>query len=235
MSHFSGVSSMAKILLIEDDANIAHLLRVQLMQRGHVVDVCHHGQEALKFFDDALYELFLIDRMLPGLNGVQLCQHLRSGPLHKLTPIIFLTALSRPEDIVEGLNAGADDYITKPYDINVLEARIVSVVRRHQLLSPKEKVIQVGTIRLDQNSHQVFVKDEEIHLTNSEYRILSFLLQNGRRVLSRAELVQFVQGERIHVTERTIDTHIAALRKKIKTASHLIETIRGVGYRVNCD
>lgn len=226
---------MAKILLIEDDANIAHLLRLQLVQRGHLVEVEHNGAQAFERLKIDNFEVFLIDRMLPGLSGIQLCQRIRTLTQYHHTPIIFITALTRTEDIVEGLNAGADDYITKPYDIDVLAARLTSVCRRHQLISPTNRKIMIGDLSLDLEAHQVKVGEEEIHLTNSEYRILSFLLQNGRRVLSREELVSFVQGEKIHVTERTIDTHIASLRKKLKGASALIETIRGVGYRVSCE
>lgn len=226
---------MAKILLIEDDANIAHLLSLQLKQRGHQVDLEGDGSKAYLRLQHDMYDLFLIDRMLPGLDGVTLCRKIRNLEQYHNSPIIFVTALSRSDDVVEGLHAGADDYITKPYDIDVLEARMLSVLRRYQILANSKKVFSVGDLLLDCEKHLVQVEGETIHLTNSEYRILVCLMQNGRKVLSRESIVTYVQGEKIHVTERTIDTHIASLRKKLKSASSLIETIRGVGYRVTCE
>ncbi len=226
---------MAKILLIEDDANIAHLLRLQLQQRGHQVEVEHDGKKALDRLQELSFELFLIDRMIPGIDGIELCKRIRQLDHYHNTPIIFVTALSRSEDIVHGLNAGADDYITKPYDIEVLEARLLSVWRRYLVLTAATRRFSLGPLELDLDTHQAKVAGEELHLTNTEYRILSYLIQNGRKVLSREAIVGFVQGEKIYVTERTIDTHIASLRKKLKSASSLIETIRGVGYRISCE
>lgn len=226
---------MAKILLIEDDANIAHLLRLQLQQRGHQVEVEHDGKKALDRLQELSFELFLIDRMIPGIDGIELCKRIRQLAHYHNTPIIFVTALSHSEDIVHGLNAGADDYITKPYDIEVLEARLLSVWRRYLVLTSTTRRFSLGPLELDLDTHQAKVAGEELHLTNTEYRILSYLIQNGRKVLSREAIVGFVQGEKIYVTERTIDTHIASLRKKLKSASSLIETIRGVGYRISCE
>lgn len=222
-----------KVLLVEDDSDIGHLLKLQLELKKFDVDLTENGDTAFQMATEGDYQLYIIDRMLPGLSGSELCQKLRSDSRHQNAPIIFVTALSRPEEVIEGLDAGADDYVTKPFDINVLIARVNSVLRRYRILDENPSIVEIEGIKLDFDQHKVWFRDEELPLTNSEYKILSLLFKNVRKVLSRRELVDYVQGEKVHVTERTIDTHVAAIRKKLKGAAPVIETIRGVGYRID--
>ncbi|MCK5883960.1 MAG: response regulator transcription factor [Bacteriovoracaceae bacterium] len=222
-----------KVLLVEDDSDIGHLIKLQLELKKFDVDLTENGDTALEMAGVTDYQLFIIDRMLPGLSGSELCKKLRQDSRHGKSPIIFVTALSRPEEVIEGLDSGADDYVTKPFDTNVLIARVHSVLRRYSIYAKSSSAVEVNSIKLDFDQHKVWLEDEELSLTNSEYKILSLLFKNLRKVLSRRELVDYVQGEKVHVTERTIDTHVAAIRKKLKGASSVIETIRGVGYRID--
>ncbi len=222
-----------KVLLVEDDSDIGHLLKLQLEIKGFSVDLYENGNDAFEASKSGDYQLFIIDRMLPGISGGELCKRLRTDNKHLKAPIIFVTALSHPEQVIEGLDAGADDYVTKPFDTNVLIARINSVLRRYRLLEEDNNLLVIGDIKVDFEQHKVWKGSEELLLTNSEYKIISLLFKNAKKVLSRRELVDYVQGEKVHVTERTIDTHVAAIRKKLGSSSAMIETIRGVGYRID--
>ena len=222
-----------RILIVEDEEDIRELIKLQLELQNYNVDEASCAQEALNKIQNHSYDLILIDRMLPDMSGLTLCQKLRNMTEYKRTPILMVTALSEPQNIIEGLDAGADDYITKPFDISVLHARVRAQLRK---VLPEEKgtdgVFKIHTLLIDEKRCRVKLAGEEIILTNTEFQILFHLAKKPGIVQTRENLLNSIVGPGIHVTNRTIDTHIAGLRKKLKDNSALIETIRGVGYRL---
>lgn len=220
-----------KILVIEDDNDIRELIRLQLQLQNYQTFVAPTGEEAKKLYNEHHFDLFIVDRMLPDTNGITICKELRASSMAASTPILFVTALAEPQNIIEGLDAGADDYITKPFDINILHARVRAQLRR---TGPKVErdVLAFGDLTIDIKKCRVKVKSEEVSLTNTEFQILATLAQGPGIVHTRESLISKILGGDVHVTNRTIDTHIAGMRKKIKSCSKLIETIRGVGYRL---
>lgn len=232
----------ANILIVEDESDISDILSLQLKNKGHEVTVIADGSEALEYIQnsDAQTDLYILDRMLPGTSGLEICKFLRMFKKTKSKPILMLTAMTRPEDIVDGLDAGADDYVTKPFDTNILLARVRALLRRAETLRAQEEgkettIFTVNKLKVDTNQCKAWIEERELDLTLSEYKLLvSFLKQPGK-VLTRNQLVEFIQDGPVHVTDRTIDTHIFGLRKKLKDYSKLVETIRGIGYRVAAD
>lgn len=233
---------MSLLFLVEDEDHIREILEIQLKKAGHETLAFDDGQKAL----DALQndpnavkaELFILDRMLPGASGADLCRFIRMYKATKHKPILMLTALSKPEDIIEGLDAGADDYITKPFEYTVLQARVRALLRRGEISKiaeqapAKTSVLEIGDIKLDEVQCKVWLAGKEAELTLSEYKLLLTFMRNAGRVFTRNQLVEAIQDGPVHVTDRTIDTHIFGLRKKMGEHASLIETIRGVGYRV---
>tara|TARA_R110002049_G_scaffold103388_6_gene249666 strand:- start:284 stop:997 length:714 start_codon:yes stop_codon:yes gene_type:complete len=233
---------MAKIILVEDEDHICDILNFQLSKVGHEVEIYKNGQEAIEAIQSKdpqnQPDLFLLDRMLPGANGVDICKFLKLYKPTNLKPILFLTALSKTEDIVEGLDAGADDYLTKPFETQILLARVRSLLRRSTALSNNSPTtvnnqrLTNGAITLDVEQCKVWIDQVEVELTLSEFKLLQTFMKNSGRAFSRNQLVESIQDGPVHVTDRTIDTHIFGLRKKLGDHANLIETIRGVGYRV---
>jgi two-component system, OmpR family, phosphate regulon response regulator PhoB len=229
----------AKILIVEDEKDISDILSVQLKNKGHEVKVIADGTEALEYIQGQNDEidLFILDRMLPGTTGSEICKFLRMFKQTKELPILMLTAMTRPEDIVEGLDAGADDYVMKPFDTTILMARLRALLRRSETLQKPDQekdlgIYKVNSLCVDTNQCKAWIEDRELDLTLSEYKLLVAFLKQPGKVLTRNQLVDFIQDGPVHVTDRTIDTHIFGLRKKLKEYSKLIETIRGIGYRV---
>ena len=173
--------------------------------------------------------------MLPSVNGLEICKFIRLYNTTKTTPILMLTALSSPEQIVEGLDAGADDYMTKPFDHAILNARVRSLLRRRQFSNRTEEnknILRHKELVLDMDQCKVWIDNQILELTLSEYKILCCFLLSPGKVLTRNQLVEYIQDGPVHVTDRTIDTHIFGLRKKLGEYAAIIETIRGIGYRV---
>ncbi|MEI8347447.1 MAG: response regulator transcription factor [Pseudomonadota bacterium] len=232
--------STVNILIVEDEKDISDLVAQQLQAKGYTTLVIPNGTEALQYIQDpanSAPDLLVLDRMLPGNSGVEVCKFLRIFKTTKHVPILMLTALTQPEQIVEGLDAGADDYITKPFDMNVLLARVRALIRRSEVLktalpNDNSATMQLRDIKIDTNQCKVWASDVELELTLSEYKILCAFLKQPGKVLTRNQLVEFIQDGPVHVTDRTIDTHIFGLRKKLGAHANLIETIRGIGYRV---
>lgn len=229
------------ILLVEDEIHIAEMMKQQLEINGYKVHLIFNGQEALNYIQDSNQvmniDLYILDRMLPGANGIEICKFLRLYKQTKLSPILMVTAMTKPEQIIEGLDAGADDYITKPFDMNIFQARVKSLLRRGEILNqttPKESghVFTLLELKLDTNQCKAWIENRELELTLSEYKLLVSFMQQPGKVFTRNQLVEFIQDGPVHVTDRTIDTHIFGLRKKLGDYSKFIETIRGVGYRV---
>ena len=235
------------ILLVEDEKDIADALELQLTNSSYKVTVINDGRKALDFiqcYGDGPTEdggppisLYLLDRMLPHVSGMEICRFLRLYAPTKYHPILLVTALTGPEQIIEGLDAGADDYITKPFDISILMARVRALLRRYQKINLesstfKDNILTLQNIKINTEQCKTWNGDEEVDLTLSEYKILLIFLQQPGKVMTRNQLVESVQDGPVFVTHRTIDTHIFGLRKKLKDSAQLIETVRGIGYRV---
>jgi DNA-binding response OmpR family regulator len=220
---------MNTILIIEDDADIAFLVKTQLELAGYLAITCHDGDKAIEWITKKPFDLYIVDRLLPGKNGLEICRYLRQQSELKEKPIILLTALDQNEDIIQGLDAGADDYITKPFEMNILLARVRAMLRR--LNKPNTDKITFENLEIIPSKFEVKIHQEKVHLTATEWQILSTLMKRPGHVYTREELINKIQGPQVHVTERTMDTHIAGLRKKLGDYSSIIETIRGFGYR----
>lgn len=222
------------ILVIEDEQDIRDLISFQLKSEGHEVLVCDSVDKAITVVERTeTIDLFIIDWMLPGvMSGLEFTKKLRAQKKYTEPPIIMVTALTQPDNIVSALDAGADDYITKPFDLNVLQARVRVQLRS---LEKDEKsnddLLDFGSLKIEVSKCKVIVEKEEVQLTSTEFKILSMLALKPGHVFTREQFINNIQGENIFVTGRTIDTHIAGLRKKIGAAANMIETIRGIGYR----
>lgn len=238
-----------KVLIIEDEKDIRDLLVFNLQQRGFEVASAAAGEDGLLMLKDTAYDVVLLDWMLPGVTGIQVAKVARGMENGKNIGILMLTAKSEPENIVEGLDAGADDYMVKPFDNDILWARVNALMRRRKRLEPSSERIGLGPvvdstktavedfhlagIALSLKTYEVRVKGELIDLTPSEFKLLATMVQNSGRVLTRERLISEVQGEGVSVIGRTVDTHVFGLRKKLGSCGDLIETIRGVGYRIS--
>ena len=227
-------NSASQILVVEDESEIRELISLLLLRQGHTVQQCSSAVQALESIKKNKYDLIVLDWMLPQMSGVEL---LRAWPASVIkSPVLMVTAKAEPQDIVQGLEAGADDYITKPFESGVFTARVKALLRRSQTLKQKPTaqadLILIGELSIHMTSYEVKCQNELIHLTPSEFKILTTMAQNQGKVLTRDQLIEVVQGEGISVTGRTVDTHVFGLRKKLGDCSEWIETIRGVGYRI---
>lgn len=226
------------IILIEDEMEIAETI-IQILTNHHF-NVIHftHGALAKKYIQNPSAEninLFIIDRMLPEISGTMLIKEIRHHSIIFQTPILVITALSTPQDIIEGLECGADDYLTKPFDLNILLARTKALIRRSEFLKKKieqKQILQFKELILDLNQYKLTKDEETIELTPSEFKLLQSFLTSPGKVFTRNQLISSIQEGPIHVTDRTIDTHIFGLRKKLADYGKYIESVRGVGYRV---
>ena len=222
------------ILVIEDEQDIRDLISFQLKSEGHQVITADSIDKVVTILENTeKIDLFIIDWMLPGvMSGLEFTKKLRAQKKYASTPVIMITALTQPENIVAALDAGADDYMTKPFDLNVLQARVRVQLRNADKNDDQIKdVLDFNLIKIELNKCRVTVANEDVQLTSTEFKILSILASKPGHVFTREQFINNIQGESIYVTGRTIDTHIAGLRKKIGEASNMIETIRGIGYR----
>jgi DNA-binding response OmpR family regulator len=230
-------TASAKILVVEDESEIRELISLLLLRQGHAVQQCSNGKEAQEYLKKDCYDLIVLDWMMPEMSGVDLIKSLTHES--KKVPVLMVTAKAEPHDIVTGLEAGADDYITKPFQPSVFTARVKALLRRlHQKSAPKENSKDewiFGSLKVNMASYEVHCCDEKIHLTPSEFKLMACMAQNQGRVMTRDQLIELIQGEGINVTGRTIDTHIFGLRKKLSDCADWIETIRGVGYRIRTE
>jgi two-component system response regulator RegX3 len=223
---------MTKILVVEDEASFSEALSYVLTKEGFEVVVADTGDGAITAFDKGGADLVLLDLMLPGLSGTEVCKQLRS---RSDVPIIMLTAKDTEVDKVVGLELGADDYVTKPYSKAELVARIRAVLRRQgDVSNPQEGVITAGPVRIDVERHQVNINNELISLPLKEFELLEFLVRNSGRVLTRAQLIDRVWGSDYFGDTKTLDVHVKRLRAKIEVDPAnpvYIQTIRGLGYK----
>jgi two-component system phosphate regulon response regulator PhoB len=224
------------ILVVEDEPAIQELIAVNLEHAGHHVIRARDAEGALGIVKNALPDLMLIDWMLPGMSGVALARQLRQDERTRGIPIILLTARSEEQDKVVGLEAGADDYVTKPFSPRELMARIKAVLRRRAPQMTDDPV-EVGGLRLDPSTHRVFGNQAPLGLGPTEFRLLHFLMTHAERVHSRAQLLDQVWGDHVFVEERTVDVHIRRLRKALEPTGHdrHVETVRGSGYRFTAE
>jgi two-component system phosphate regulon response regulator PhoB len=221
-----------KILVIEDDADIVELVEYNLARDGYQVISAGSGEEGLDRVRSNRPNLIVLDLMLPGIDGLEVCKLLKRDPKTAHIPVVMLTAKGEESDIVSGLELGADDYVTKPFSPKVLVARIRALLRR-KAKEPTDKntVVTVHDLVIHPGRREVLLNGDPIELTFTEFGILHALARRPGWVFTRYQLVDSVRGEAYAVTERSIDVHIAALRKKLGSASGYIETVRGVGYR----
>jgi two-component system phosphate regulon response regulator PhoB len=225
---------MAKetILVVEDEEDIRELLKYNLEKEGFQVSGAATGEEALQAIRSRLPDLILLDLMLPGIDGLEVCRRVRGEVQTKHVPIIMLTAKGEEADIVTGLELGADDYITKPFSPRVLLARIRAALRRRgQPLPPATEPIKTEELVIHPGRHEVLLKGKLVQLTVTEFRLLHLLVRKPGWVFTRSQIVDEIHGEDYPVSDRSIDVQIVSLRKKLGTFGSHIETIRGIGYR----
>lgn len=219
---------MSRILVVEDEVNIADVIRRGLVYKGFEVDVAHTGQEALKSARDNLPDLVVLDLMLPDMDGVEVCQRIRAADD---VPIIMLTARDAVADKVGGLEAGADDYMTKPFEFDELVARVNAALRRRQSVAPAEE-LKVADLSVRPASREVIRGDRAIDLTNREFELLEYLARHAGKVVTKEALFEHVWGYNFDVESDAIKVYVSYLRKKLNANGEpdLIHAIRGVGY-----
>lgn len=232
------MSTRKTILVVDDERDITELLSYNLKRAGFDVAVASSGRQALTAVEAQIPDLIVLDVMLPELSGVEVAGRLRANPRVAHVPILMLTAKTEEVDQVVGLTVGADDYVTKPFSMKVLLARVEALLRRSQrspAMTSEERMITLGPVSCNPETHETSVDGTPIKLTLTEFRLLTSLIQASGRVLSRATLMSKAMGPGVTVTERTIDVHITAIRKKLGASANLIKTVRGVGYRLTQD
>lgn len=224
--------SKATILVVEDEEDILELVKYNLVREGYQVEGATTGEEGLALARKRKPDLVLLDLMLPGLDGLEVCKSLKKDAGTEGIPVIMLTAKGEEADVVTGLELGAEDYITKPFSPRVLAARVKTVLRRRTRLEVGEgEVLKIGELTIDPPRHEVLVNDAPVKLTLSEFRILHILARRPGWVFTRYQIVDAVHGEGYAVTDRSVDVQVVGLRKKLGPAAQRIETVRGVGYR----
>jgi len=233
-----GFNGMAKptILVVEDEAPLLTLLRYNLEKQGFRVEEATDGQEALLRVAEARPDLILLDWMLPSLSGIEVCRQIRRKPATRDLPIIMVTARTEDQDAVRALDLGADDYITKPFAVDALLARIRALLRRSGSV-PTKGTLAFLDLSMDQDAHRVTRANRALHLGPTEYRLLEFFLQHPGRVFTREQLLDAVWGRDIHVEPRTVDVHIRRLRKAINAEGEtdIIRTVRSAGYALDTE
>jgi two-component system phosphate regulon response regulator PhoB len=224
------------ILVVEDEDALATLLRYNLEKEGYRVGVTGDGEEALVLVEEKQPDLVVLDWMLPKVSGIEVCRRLRSRPESRNLPIIMLTARGEESDRIRGLDTGADDYITKPFSMTELTARIRAVLRRIRPGLAEDRVLH-GDITIDRVAHRVKRSGKEVHLGPTEFRLLDYLMQHPGRVFSREQLLDAVWGSDVYVEARTVDVHIGRLRKALNrgTETDPIRTVRSAGYALDLE
>ncbi|MDH5857285.1 phosphate regulon transcriptional regulatory protein PhoB [Lampropedia aestuarii] len=219
-----------RVLVVEDEEGISELISINLRHYGYDPVCVEDGDAAQRELDHILPDVILLDWMLPGQSGLALARKWRSQSRTKAIPILMLTARGDEPDKVAGLDAGADDYLTKPFSIQELLARIRAVLRRR---APEQagEAVQIGSLHLDTSAHRVLLAGNPLKMGPTEFKLLNFLMQHPERVHSRSSLLDKVWGDHVFIEERTVDVHIKRLREALTEAGNMVETVRGVGYR----
>ncbi len=220
------------VLVVEDEEDIQELIAFNLTKEGYKVERTDSGSEAVKIARDIIPDLIVLDLMLPGLNGLEVCQNIRENKVTADIPIIMVTAKGEEADIVAGLEMGADDYVTKPFSVKILLIRVKALLRRNSAGSVDEEgVLKFPDLEINVGKHETLVCGKQVKLTHSEFCILHALALRPGWVFTRTQIVNAIRGDDYAVTDRSIDFQIVGLRKKMGKVSHYIETVRGVGYR----
>ena len=224
--------SRQSVLVVEDEEDIMEVIRFNLEKEGYEVNQALSGEKALQVIENNLPSLILLDLMLPGINGLDLCRIFKQNDRTKAIPVIMLTAKSEDADIVAGLEMGAEDYITKPFSPRVLVARVRTILRRRESgVKDDSSVIQVEGMQIHPGRHEVTMGENVVDLTPSEFRILHYLARRPGWVYSRDQIIDAIRGHGYVVTDRAIDVQVVGLRKKLGDYGKFIETVRGIGYR----
>lgn len=224
-----------QILVIEDDFDILNLVDWHLRSEGFSVRTAQDGGKGLEAAIEHLPDLIILDLMLPGMDGLEICKSLKRNPKTEKIPVVMLTAKGEEVDRIVGLELGADDYIVKPFSPRELMLRVRAILKRLDSEPTEEKRIQYQNLRIDQESHRVWISDTEVGLTFTEFNLLLELIQNRGRVRTRDQLLDRVWGYQFEGYHRTVDTHIRRLRQKLGDYADAIETVRGIGYRFKED
>lgn len=225
-----------RVLCVEDETAIRNMIRFALEREDYVVMEACDSTTARNLIAETPPDIILVDWMLPDVSGIELIKRLRRDELTCEIPIIMLTAKSTEEDMIQGLDTGADDYLTKPVSLKNLSARIKALLRRTSGFS-NQRILEAGPLQLNQDAHQLRINGNAVHLGTTEYRLLDFFMQHPGKVYSRAQLLDFVWGQNTYIEERTVDVHVLRLRKSLKThqADYVIQTVRGAGYLFNAE
>ncbi|MRX28588.1 phosphate regulon transcriptional regulator PhoB [Kangiella sp. HZ709] len=224
----------AKILILEDERDIREMLAFCMEQAGYQVEQAATAERVFVILKEGFQpDLFLVDWMLPGASGIEFTKKLKKDPANQDLPVIMLTARGEEDDRVQGLEAGADDYVVKPFSPRELLARVQAVLRRTGAINKATEQLQHGDISIDTAGHRVTIRGEDVHLGPTEYKILHFFMSNVDRVFSRNQLLDSVWGQQVVVEERTVDVHIRRLRKALVPyeVENYVQTVRGSGYR----
>lgn len=229
--------SKETVLVVDDERDILELIRYNLEKEGYRVTSVTSGEESLTIAANEQPSIVLLDLMLPGLDGLEVCKRLKQQETTRAIPVVMLTAKTEDSDIVSGLEIGADDYITKPFSPRVLVARIRAVLRRsiEKELEQEPSQVKIHEIVIDVSRHEVFCHGKPVNLSATEFAILAFLAQNPGWVFSRNKIIDTVKGKDYPVTERSVDVQILGLRKKLGDQGKHIQTVRGVGYRLRAE
>jgi DNA-binding response OmpR family regulator len=228
------VATKKRVLVVDDERDLVDLITYHLGRNGYTALTASDGLAALEIASRELPDLILLDLMMPGLDGTEVARRLKADSRTANIPIIMLTARGEETDVVVGLTLGADDYVTKPFSMKILFARLASVIRRSEATpAPNEGgVVRAGPLTIDSSKHEALVDNEPIRLTLTEFKLLSALVNARGRVLTRNQLMDKAMGTDVFVTDRAIDVHVTAIRKKLGSAAYLVHTVRGVGYRL---
>jgi phosphate regulon transcriptional regulator PhoB len=221
----------AKVLVVDDEKDIIELVSYNLEKEGFKVISATAGEKALELVSSEEPEIIILDLMLPGIDGLDVCRELKRSDQTSSIPIIMLTAKGEESDIVIGLELGADDYITKPFSPRVLVARVKAVLRRLESKKEEEDIIRINQLSIDLVRHLVTYRGKTLTLTSTEFNLLILLAQNRGKVFTRDQILDKAWKEESFVVDRTVDVHVRRLRQKLGQASQFIETVRGVGYR----
>ncbi len=231
MNKRSHIMRKAKILVVEDEKDIAELIQYNLEREGYTVKVLPTAEEALNLLKTDLPDLILLDVMLPGMDGLEACRLIKGESRTQNIPVIMATAKSEESDVIVGLQLGADDYIPKPFSPRILVARVKTILRRFARKDIPQETRNLGAFLMDIPKHKVIYENKPIELTTIEFNILEFLSRHPGRVFSRDQILDQAWSEGKFIVDRAVDVHVRSLRKKLKKGADLIETVRGVGYR----
>lgn len=225
-----------KILIIEDEPDIREIIKFELNQNRFNVFTSSNGERGLKIAKSEIPDLIILDLMLPGIQGIDVCKKLKKNKKTKNILIIIISALGQEEDIVNGLETGADDYLTKPFSLKILMSKISAVLRRKKFLNQStNNDIYIHNILISPKKREVTINNKLVELTFSEFQILKLLASHPGWVFTRYQIIEKIKGDNYPVTDRSVDFQISGIRKKLKAKSSVIQTIRGVGYRFISD